>query len=138
MINEVTVFMVGRVQFSTLEEAKQYESDLGWLDVFKSFLNSNENLDSNGKNYIQHSAKQVQSALTCYQDLVKQWMPSLAERVMEDPLGMIGRYLDDSSEKRAGLLYGMYYRLNAIDEWSREWGQIYYKNHPNPNAMEVK
>lgn len=138
MIKETTVFMVGRVQFSTLEEAKQYESDLSWVDVFDSFLNSKENLDSNGKNYVQHSAKQVRSALTCYQDLVKQWMPSLTERVMEDPLGMIGRYLDDSSDKRARLLYGMYIRLNSIDQWSREWGQIYYKNKPNPDAVEVK
>lgn len=127
----VTRYRSGGRDFVTEAGALNHDRLLRIVAAVNAFLGPAEGIDPNGSNYKQHDAAAVQAFDNAFCDALKSEFPK--EPHAAYTRGYIGRILDDSNHPFVAL----YYRLARIDSQNREWGQIYYANHPNPEAVRL-
>lgn len=89
---------------------------------------------SNGRGYLQHDPEAVVRARSALIKLVAEAHPEVARyiggvdpRTTDFGGSVVGRILDDSGS----WLYPAWCRLARIDEYGREWGQCYFRYHPD-------
>lgn len=89
---------------------------------------------ANGGGYVQHNQIDIDSFKRAMRVLIIAEFGEQSETLKQwdkNPTGFVGRYLDDSDSDT----YRLYLRLACIDDQLREWGQGYYKLHPNEGTQ---
>ena len=88
--------------------------------------------DGNGATYVQHTVDAVHKFTMAIAAALGEFEShEMRDRWLEQPRGIVGRFLDDTGS----IFYRDYIRLISIDSQNREWGQPYYANNPNPEAI---
>lgn len=89
---------------------------------------------ANGGGYVQHSQSDIDAFKRAMRRLIAMEFGESSQTLKlwdQDPTGFVGRYLDDSNSDT----YRLYLRLACIDDQLREWGQGYYRLHPNEGTQ---
>lgn len=130
----VTRYKVGDRLFEDEIEARSFENFMVAIEAAHAVLGSAEGLDYNGGNFIQHDAASVVDFLAAtHRALVLSGHIEEAQMWLSNPKGLVGRFLDDSNNPARDL----YWRYQRIDSQHREWGQPYFANNPNPEAVAL-
>jgi hypothetical protein len=82
---------------------------------------------ANGSGYIQLTAGTHAKFMLRYREVIKQTAPEWLGRFDANPVGWIGRWLDDTGNPA----YSLWGRAVCIDSNFRMWGQLYYATHQN-------
>jgi hypothetical protein len=88
---------------------------------------------ANGTGYIQLTEDTKDDFIDAYLGLVKRLHPSLHQKAVTNPVGIIGRYLCDSDSP----LYRLWTLACQIDKQNRLWGQPYYALHPDEGTQTL-
>ena len=114
-MNKITVFETrDGTRFAKESQARTYERLLDKINVAMIPLGT-KRPNSNGENYIRHNRTNVKEFNKRANALIK---------------GRCARELNDGNSP----LYWLWIIQQQIDSENREWGQIYYANHPNEDA----
>jgi len=114
-------------EFSDRIECEKHELFLGEIDKIESMLakRPDDTKFANGGGYVYQNRETITKARSLFLDLAGR---VLRRDVRQVSGSWLGRYLDDNDSP----LYSFYLRLfYCIDQHSREWGQVYYANHPD-------
>jgi hypothetical protein len=131
-------------RFDRREDAAKHEEMLSLVSNCNKqlpYVQGNDLDFLNGGGCIQHTGDDIHAFKEYLRRLLfMEGGDKYVEMFDKQPDGIIGRYLDDSGS----LLYRLWGRLANIDSQGREWGQYFYKLHPekakhqNPIPAERK
>jgi len=118
----------GRV-FNTEEEAGAHETLVGRVTEITSALGLKSDEITNGAGYVQHDPTLVGKIKDSFFLLA---LEEQGQSAKDMDIHWLGRYLSDSNS----YLYGIWDRLECIDELGREFDQQFYRNHPHKCKMK--
>lgn len=122
--------------FKNQDECSEYEDVLTARDKAIRLVLPKEHDTTdfaNGEGYIQLTDDTKEEFIDAYLGLVKRLHPSLHQKAVTNPVGIIGRYLDDSNSP----LYRLWTLACQIDRQNRLWGQPYYALHPDEGKQTI-
>jgi hypothetical protein len=119
-------------EFCVLQECVEYEQLLDRIDSIMAMIlkRPDSTTFTNGGGYIKQDKDTIIKARSRFLDLASE---CLGRDVGQVSSSWLGRYLDDNNSP----LYPLYMRLfYRIDQEFREWGQVYYANHPSVGVQK--
>jgi len=129
-------------EFNTKAECIEYEKncELACEIIGKlAPIPVNDNCSfANGVGYIQHDINEVIKVRNEFLEFIKRYTTfKWIQQTIDNPqfhLSWATRAIDDS--RCPGIIYSLWCRFTNIDSQGREWGQLYYANHPEQAVIK--